>query len=207
MAMRPRGDRKGIVSPMLHSSQAQAAMEFLMTYGWAILVVLLALVFLAYFGILNVDSLLPSSCTLTGGLSCIDYTIESSQITIVMQNNLGPLITVNSITATQENGNTCSTAAPVVLKNDEKAVFTLAGCDNGVAGQKFKATVDVSYFKQDLLNHVIRGGITARVGSAVAVASQQTCQDAQDNALCDGLDLIYGIGYQATCCSEHQLCC
>ncbi|MBI1979078.1 MAG: hypothetical protein HYS62_03415, partial [Candidatus Aenigmarchaeota archaeon] len=33
--------------------KSQAAMEFLMTYGWAILVVLAAIAALAYFGVLS----------------------------------------------------------------------------------------------------------------------------------------------------------
>lgn len=34
-----------------------------------------------------------------------------------------------------------------------------------------------------------------------------TCQNAQSSGLCDGLDIAYGSGYQAACCSEHGLCC
>ena len=33
------------------------------------------------------------------------------------------------------------------------------------------------------------------------------CQNAQNSGLCAGLDIVYGVGYQATCCSEHILCC
>ncbi len=33
------------------------------------------------------------------------------------------------------------------------------------------------------------------------------CQNAQDSSLCDGLDITYGEGYKALCCSEHSLCC
>jgi len=33
------------------------------------------------------------------------------------------------------------------------------------------------------------------------------CQTAQNNGLCAGLDIVYGSGYQVTCCSEHSLCC
>ena len=33
------------------------------------------------------------------------------------------------------------------------------------------------------------------------------CQNAQNNGLCAGLDIAYGTGYQAACCSEHSLCC
>ena len=42
--------------------KAQAAMEFLMTYGWAILVVLVVIGALAYFGVLSPKKLLPDKC-------------------------------------------------------------------------------------------------------------------------------------------------
>jgi hypothetical protein len=33
------------------------------------------------------------------------------------------------------------------------------------------------------------------------------CQNAQNGSLCDGLDVLYGEGYKASCCTEHSLCC
>jgi len=53
--------------------KAQAAMEFLMTYGWAILVVLAAIGALAYFGVLSPDRFLPEKCTLPSGIACLDF--------------------------------------------------------------------------------------------------------------------------------------
>ena len=41
--------------------KGQAALEFLMTYGWAILVVLAAIAALAYFGVLSPDRFLPEN--------------------------------------------------------------------------------------------------------------------------------------------------
>lgn len=41
--------------------QAQAAMEFLMTYGWALLIVLIAIGALAFFGVLNHERFVPKS--------------------------------------------------------------------------------------------------------------------------------------------------
>ncbi len=58
---------------MFFKKRAQAAMEFLMTYGWAILVVLAAVGILAYLGVFNMDERIPSTCALnpTGqGLDC-----------------------------------------------------------------------------------------------------------------------------------------
>ena len=55
------------------SRKSQAALEFLMTYGWAILVVLVSIGALAYFGVLSPDKFLPAKCTLQSGLACLDH--------------------------------------------------------------------------------------------------------------------------------------
>lgn len=56
--------------------KAQAAMEFLMTYGWAILVVLAAIGALAYFGVLNPARLAPDTCTIGTGFTCDNNVIR-----------------------------------------------------------------------------------------------------------------------------------
>jgi|GEM_PF-656912 hypothetical protein len=55
---------------MVFTRHAQAAMEFLMTYGWAILVVLIALASLVYFNVLSPKSVLPDQCALFAGMTC-----------------------------------------------------------------------------------------------------------------------------------------
>ncbi len=51
--------------------KGQAALEFLMTYGWAILVVLAAVGALAYFGVLSPGKFLPEKCITTNpAISC-----------------------------------------------------------------------------------------------------------------------------------------
>ncbi|MBI2659218.1 hypothetical protein HYX05_03935 [Candidatus Woesearchaeota archaeon] len=49
-------------------SKSQAALEFLTTYGWAFLVILIMIGTLAYFGILNPSKILPNRCNF-GALS------------------------------------------------------------------------------------------------------------------------------------------
>jgi len=41
------------------SHSGQAALEFLMSYGWAILAVIAGIFALAYFGVLDLDKFLP----------------------------------------------------------------------------------------------------------------------------------------------------
>ncbi|MBS3137892.1 hypothetical protein J4232_05645 [Candidatus Woesearchaeota archaeon] len=52
------------------NKRAQGALEFLMTYGWAFLVILIMIGALAYFGVLNPTKFLPDRCNFGTELSC-----------------------------------------------------------------------------------------------------------------------------------------
>jgi len=92
---------------MVMKKKAQAAMEFLMTYGWAILVVLVVIGALAYFGVLNPQNLLPEKCTLPMGLYCKDHLIKGASaatnpntISFKLENGMGEGIVIRSINVT-----------------------------------------------------------------------------------------------------------
>src|SRR3989338_67322 len=70
-------------------NKGQAAMEFLMTYGWAILVVLVVIGALSYFGVLSPATLLPEKCTFPVSVSCTDHTVTATYLAIVLQNGAG----------------------------------------------------------------------------------------------------------------------
>ncbi len=52
----------------MNFKRGQAAMEYLMTYGWAILVIVIVLAALLYLGIFNLNP--PEVCTMPAGMSC-----------------------------------------------------------------------------------------------------------------------------------------
>jgi len=51
------------------------------------------------------------------------------------------------------------------------------------------------------------GGSAGGSGGAVVYTDITICQNAQNDNLCNGLDITYGEGYRTLCCSEHNLCC
>ena len=79
------------------NKRGQAAMEFLMTYGWAIMVVLVAISALAYFGVLSPDKFLPNKCFLEAGIGCTDFKVQEDSVTLVLQNGKGEDITISEI--------------------------------------------------------------------------------------------------------------
>ena len=143
--------------------KAQAAMEFLMTYGWAILVVLLAIAALAYFGVLNPGKYLPSSCTFNQpGLSCIDFKVDgtANTVTLVIQNGMGQ--DLNSINVSV--GGACNgwTAGDGSLTDTEKETFIITNCGD-ITGSKFNEDITVSYTSGEGISHTITGTISTRV--------------------------------------------
>ena len=84
------------------SRKSQAALEFLTTYGWAFLVILIMIAALSYFGILSPSKLLPDRCNFGPELSCTDYGIGSDGAKVRLRNNIGQSIIVDSFAVSSE---------------------------------------------------------------------------------------------------------
>jgi len=139
--------------------KAQAAMEFLMTYGWAILVVLAAIAALAYFGVLSPERLLPEKCTIAPGIACVSSKVESTQTTLVLSNGLGRTITITSLSV----GN-CSGTFTQDMMSGSDFTFLITGCSNGVTKDRFKGDITVGYTEKDTgMTKTKFGSITTKI--------------------------------------------
>lgn len=86
------------------NKRGQAALEFLTTYGWAFLVILVMIGALGYFGVLNPDNFLPQRCNVGPEFNCVEYqaiawgsgTIPSVNLSVILGNNVGDAMTVNN---------------------------------------------------------------------------------------------------------------
>ncbi|VVC04463.1 Uncharacterised protein [Candidatus Burarchaeum australiense] len=68
--------------------RAQAAMEFLTTYGWAILVIVLVLTALTWLGVFSPWTNVPSRCTFEAGVQCNSFNYMSPDGTTVSLSQL-----------------------------------------------------------------------------------------------------------------------
>lgn len=125
-----------------NNKKGQAAMEFLMTYGWAILVVLAAISALAYFGVLSPDQFLPEKCTLQSGIACIDfrYDTATTAIQLAIQNSAGFDMSGISVQITGCTG--VDTTTSPTLTNGEDAIYSVT-CTP--PSGKFKGDVYFNY--------------------------------------------------------------
>jgi len=124
-------------------------MEFLMTYGWAILIILVTVSVLFYLGVLNPQRVTPDSLTFPSGWSAYDYKIASNgQFYLDLGNGLGRQVTVdgvyctNSATEPSNPGN----VGMVIDSGDHKKVSEGAiVCEGASPGQYYKGKVYIWY--------------------------------------------------------------
>ena len=127
--------------------KGQAAMEFLMTYGWAILVVLVAIGALAYFGVLSPGKFLPESCVIAPGFSCEDFKIGADgSATVIIKNGAKATLTSVGVLI----GAVAGVCAPVTVSvgSITTCTWAAAALTPGTAGDRFKSTVSLTYTEQ-----------------------------------------------------------
>lgn len=110
------------------NKKGQAALEFLTTYGWAFLVILVMIGALAYFGVLDPSRFTPSRCQVGIPFSCVgdNYVIDNSDdaFRFRVKNTLNEALTINNIQVRDVSGNWVScdafvaTVVPIDAEND-----------------------------------------------------------------------------------------
>lgn len=143
--------------------RGQAALEFLMTYGWAILVVLAAIAALAYFGVFNVKSLAPDSCTLSTGYVCTAQ-VTATSVAFNIYNGAGSDITAVSVALTDIAGcDTVADAIATLTDGTDDTTEDLVGCVPGAQGAKIKEDLTFTYTDDAGFTHNVPGKLVATV--------------------------------------------
>ena len=142
---------------IIHQKRAQAALEFLTTYGWAFLVILIMIGTLAYFGILSPSKILPNRCTFGSEFECEDYQISATANTfkLRLKNNVGQAISISAVILGSEGSTqysctlTAPSALPYTFVSGNITDLTWGTCNSAaagfVAGEKGKVLVAVTY--------------------------------------------------------------
>lgn len=154
----------------MNNKRAQAAMEFLMTYGWAILVVLAAIGALAYFGVLNPSRLVPDRCSVAAGFDLKDCKADQQNLTISLYNGQGVDLTAVNVTINSTLGSDVTCNGVVVvgsLANGQTSSLT-ALCGFGATapalGARLDADITITYQKSgEQLSHSTTGKIQRKV--------------------------------------------
>ncbi|MEM3399225.1 MAG: hypothetical protein QXP42_00125 [Candidatus Micrarchaeia archaeon] len=111
--------------------KGQAAMEYLMTYGWAILVIVIVVAVLFYIGVFNPQA--PIACTFkTPGISCSAYKLATDgTLTLKIGQATGKTITVRAVACTDQTLSTVNDNMNNEV-DDADCVFTWTELSPGI---------------------------------------------------------------------------
>ncbi len=130
--------------------RGQAAVEYLMTYGWAILILVTVLGILYSVGILNPQSYTQEECLFQPSLKCESLSLNTNgEVGITLRNGMGFPIRITGVEISYE-GKACSGNNParIVGNNDQ---IKISGKCNGdfISGNVYNFKVKIDYAVDD----------------------------------------------------------
>jgi hypothetical protein len=134
------------------NGKGQAAIEFLVTYGWAIMAAMIVIGALTYFGMINPASSLPDKCTFSNAFECKDYQINGTALKLKVTNSFGQTIYNLTANCTDNEAIGCSIGGAASLASvDPEGVIEII-CNNPPDSpfnikEKAKVKVTIKYFK------------------------------------------------------------
>ncbi|HLC73872.1 MAG TPA: hypothetical protein VJH20_04530 [Candidatus Nanoarchaeia archaeon] len=156
----------------MQQKKGQAAMEFLMTYGWAILAAIVAIGVLAYFGVFSPGNLTGSSAIVNNPFYASSWQATSgseSNITLELINNGGDTVMVTnvSVMGTGASTITCSMnrTGGVTMNPGQLTLFSTSECSGDLtAGDNYAGDIIIKYYKSgSSLNQTATGTIRTNI--------------------------------------------
>ena len=161
--------RKKESHKFLRNLKSQAALEFLTTYAWAFLVILIMVGALAYFGILNPSKLLPDRCNFGSEITCDKNRMvvrrqNDNTLEMTLTNSFGTAVIVQDTTTVTTDvilAGSCTAQmaalgdTPVIIPgggftwSSDTAVVFVADCSTGtglIENEKIKFNIEIAYY-------------------------------------------------------------
>jgi YVTN family beta-propeller protein len=129
------------------NKRSQSALEYMMTYGWAILIIVIVAVVLYSMGIFSPSSFLSFSgiTGLSGFQPASAACASNGQMIVKLSNSLGYQVSVSSINVTSSSGVSVTQPESATLNPGQTQEFLLFGICPKTSGSSFSDTITVTY--------------------------------------------------------------
>ncbi|VVC72221.1 Uncharacterised protein [uncultured archaeon] len=158
---------------MKQRKTGQVSMEFLMTYGWAIIIMLAVVAVLFLLGVFNPPT--PSGCVVESGFACRGYKINTSGLTLNLIQSTSHPIGISAFACTDKDPDapsafTWTNFTPSLrLYSGEIQNFTNIPCytatgANPAVGDYYRGAIYMRYIdEQTNIQHTLVGQIAYKV--------------------------------------------
>ena len=176
--------------------RGQASIEYLSTYTWAFLGLLVTVSTLNYFGIFEPSNYTPERCELGTQISCVDMYAETgdsgSNIYLLVKNNYPRDIVIESATITNLDPPLTATEQDMLVKPARSHTLTFSSSSQlfGIS-TKEQITYKITYRRFSLsgsaTSHTVIGNSLLKIADATIVEQDRYCGNGQreDGEECD----------------------
>ena len=143
--------------------KGQAAMEFLMTYGWAILAAIIVIAVIAIY--FRPGTLVQNSVIVNAPFYAVGTTLSATEIQIELRNQIGEDLTAvtPSLDFNSPSGATCTAPAAQAISAGQAVIFTWTAC-SGLGTGTINADVAITYNRPgSTLNLQSTGSLSGKV--------------------------------------------
>jgi hypothetical protein len=111
--------------------KGQTAMEYLMTYGWAILIIMVVVAVLFYLGVFNLGSTI-SQCTFPPGFTCVSNKLQATTAKLYLKlgQGTGHNIKIFGVNCTQQTSTATMASGAYISYLNSNASITAGVNDN-----------------------------------------------------------------------------
>jgi hypothetical protein len=171
--------------------RGQSAIEYLTTYGWAVLILIVAIGLLFWLGLMDTRTPIPSSCVFPSDLNCRAYAINTSgNYAIDLSQSTGKAIEVTRVRCTQEEDavpGAEDSVPPATIQNGGHALITTGSelclkyeagelvAATGLSGSIYRGKVYVQYRESGTnFTHTVVGDVVLKYEEEGAVMPTRT---------------------------------
>ena len=163
----------------MKGNKAQAALEFLTTYAWAFIVILVTLGSLYYFGVFDFSKFVPQKCAFSPQFACTDFVMRPSSVSVKLSNTLGEALNITSIDITNDASSPLVCTSPlsppspnlnpgVLWESGISIGVNFTSCSGGglLAGERIDARIRLVYYAKNSPSktpHSVQGKVSGQV--------------------------------------------
>ncbi len=149
---------------MKFNKRGQSALEYLVTYGWAILAIVVVAAVLWYFGVFNPGNFASQSASARGfgDFSVVDQKYAGTELILVVGNAVGQQVNVTGISVAGVAGTLNPTSTLINAGEQATLNATVGAC--GTAGTQYDSEVTITYTN-------IKSGVEGKTSSGTLKGS------------------------------------
>ena len=150
------------------NKKGQGALEYLMTYGWALLVIVIVVAALYAMGVLNPSTYQQSRCTGFQHFTFNDQKLSTTQYVLDVRSGGTSKVTINTIKVGSGSTDAAPTVSDADIQAGDRFTITTSNVPAGLTvGSVYPSGMQV------VLNYTVTGGISNNADTATCTGTVQ----------------------------------